>query len=102
MGFQTLGESAAGAGCGAPLQRENLQEPALLRHLPCPELALLGAVALVGYFTGTGKEEVKIKVSLKALPANTTEAGVWKNIFPNYVLWKVGQTGPKQKQGLNK
>lgn len=97
MGFQTPGESAASAEYGAPLQWENLQEPALWRHLPCPELALLGAGALIGYFTETGKEEVKIKVSLKALTANTSEAGVWKNIFPNYVLWKVGHTGQMQE-----
>lgn len=102
MGFQTLGESAAGAGCGDLFQWENLQEPALWRHLPCSELGLLGAGALVSYFTETGKEEVTIKMSLKALTASTTEAGVWKNIFPNYVLWRVGQTGQMQEQSLNK
>lgn len=99
MGFQTPGESA---GCGAPLQGENFQECALWRHLLCPEFALLGAEALVDYFTETGKKEVKIEVSLKALTANTTKAGVGKNIFPNYVLWNMGQTGQMQKQSLNK
>lgn len=76
----------------------NLQEPAPWRHLPCPELALLGAgYFTVGYFTETGKEEVKMEGCLKALTASTPEAGVWKNIFADYVLWKVGQTGQMQK-----
>lgn len=101
MGFQTPGESAAGVGCGVPYSGKTSRN-LLLGRLPCPELALLGAVALVGYFTETGEEEVKMVMSLKALPANTAEAGVWKNIFPNYMLWKVGQTGPMQKRGLNK
>lgn len=44
---------------------------------------------------------MKIEVSLKALTADTTEAGVGKNIFPNCVLWKVGQIGQMQEQSLN-
>lgn len=84
-------------GVELPYSGENLQEPSLWRHLPCPELAPLGTGALVGYFTETGTEEVRMEVSLQALTANTTEAGVWKNIFADYVLWKVGQTGHMQK-----
>ena len=49
-----------------------------MRHLSCLELKgrarlLFRAVALMSYFTETGKEEAKRMVSLKALSASTTK-----------------------------